>query len=195
MRITLSSYFLILLNSACKVYANFTEYVDDDNNIFELLDSQISGKCSVEKKDSASLFAKYEEDQRVKELGFYFQTNEVKVKHGDELRWQLSKLVFKEHNKEDGLSIKFESDNSSIIMSAPLNQKYVCKDKINVTLHHEEYSNIIVTFSPEIDLQPYGPKSNCVIMGFAAIGSLIGHSVRRHFIPERKQIYESIVGT
>lgn len=34
-----------------------------------------------------------------------------------------------------GSSAVFESDNSSVIFSAPLTQKYVCEDRINVTLH------------------------------------------------------------
>ena len=71
------------------------------------------------------------------------------VKRVEELRWQLKKMVYEE--SYDGkfflkiikiLSDKsavFESDNSSAILSAPLNQKYICKDRINVTLHGEDY--------------------------------------------------------
>ncbi|VDL78295.1 unnamed protein product [Nippostrongylus brasiliensis] len=138
----------------------------------------------------------------------------VLVKKFEELRWQLRKVVYVETFGDD--TVSFESDNSSIVMSAPLTQKYVCKDRLNITLHSPGYQDVIVEFSPEIDVQPYGPRSNfyiCertrkrtlaesfenkatvfsgIVLGLTSVSAIIGHAVRRHFIPERKQMYENL---
>ncbi|CAD6195017.1 unnamed protein product [Caenorhabditis auriculariae] len=77
---------------------------------------------------------------------------------------------------------------------------------------------MLAMFYPEIDVQPYGPKSNfylCertrrrtlseslqnkstifsgVVLAFSSVGTIIGHMVRRHFIPQRKEIYENLGG-
>ncbi|VDO16137.1 unnamed protein product [Haemonchus placei] len=46
-----------------------------------------------------------------------------------------SKLLKSLNSTNSDDTVSFESDNSSIIMSAPLTQKYVCKDRLNITLH------------------------------------------------------------
>ncbi|RCN38979.1 hypothetical protein ANCCAN_15110 [Ancylostoma caninum] len=77
-------------------------------------------------------------------------------------------------------------------------------------------TDVIAEFSPDIDVQPYGPKSNfylCertrkrtlaesfehkatvfsgVVLGLTSVSAMIGHAIRRHFIPERKQMYENL---
>uniref|UniRef100_A0A8R1E827 Uncharacterized protein n=1 Tax=Caenorhabditis japonica TaxID=281687 RepID=A0A8R1E827_CAEJA len=183
---------------------------------FPLSAGLVAGKCAVDRKSEATISSTIEEkDGRVKTLKFVFRTDEMRVKRVDELRWTLSKVVYVE--KFAGSSAIFESDNSSVIFTAPLTQKYVCEDRINVTLHSENFDfSILVMFSPEIDVQPYGPKSNfylcertrkrtlsdslqhrstvfCgVILALSSIVHIVGHMLRRHFMPHRKELYENL---
>ena len=62
----------------------------------------------------------------------------------------------------------FSSKNLSALISAPLNQKFVCKDKLNITLRNPKYANIVLEFLPEIDIQPMNTAS-----GFGSNGSHI----------------------
>ena len=63
-------------------------------------------------------------------------------------------------------SIRFESANETNVISAPLRQKFVCKDRLNISLHNPdpEYKDIVLEFLPEVDVQPvntgYGYGSN-----------------------------------
>ncbi|PIC25916.1 hypothetical protein B9Z55_018662 [Caenorhabditis nigoni] len=183
---------------------------------FHLPSGLIKGKCAADRKSEAVISSTIEEaDGRLKTLKFVFRTEEMRVKRVDELRWQLNKVVYVE--KFAGSSAVFESDNSSVIFSAPLTQKYVCEDRINVTLHSENFDfPILVMFSPEIDVQPYGPKSNfylcertrkrtlseslqhrstvfCgVVLAISSIAHIVGHMLRRHFMPHRKELYENL---
>lgn len=183
---------------------------------FHLPSGLITGKCAADRKSEAVISSTIEEsDGRKKTLKFVFRTDEMRVKRVDELRWQLNKVVYVE--KYAGSSAVFESDNSSVIFSAPLTQKYVCEDRINVTLHSENFDfPILVMFSPEIDVQPYGPKSNfylcertrkrtlseslqhrstvfCgVVLALSSIAHIVGHMLRRHFMPHRKELYENL---
>ncbi|KAJ1361120.1 hypothetical protein KIN20_020303 [Parelaphostrongylus tenuis] len=101
-------------------------------------------------------------------------------------------------------------------MSAPLPQKFVCKDRLNITLHNPRFKDVIAEFTPEIDIQPYGPKTNfhlCertrkrtlaesfenkatifsgIILGIASVSAMIGNAVRRHLNPERKRMYDNL---
>ncbi|WKY12613.1 hypothetical protein Q1695_003871 [Nippostrongylus brasiliensis] len=188
---------------------------DTSNRIpFDLTSTTISGYCAKKVKGDALLTATVSHDNRKKRLKLYFSTKNVLVKKFEELRWQLRKVVYVETFGDD--TVSFESDNSSIVMSAPLTQKYVCKDRLNITLHSPGYRDVIVEFSPEIDVQPYGPRSNfyiCertrkrtlaesfenkatvfsgIVLGLTSVSAIIGHAVRRHFIPERKQMYENL---
>lgn len=186
-----------------------------DNRIpFDLTSTTISGYCAKKLKGDALLTATATHDNRKKRMKFYFGTKNVLVKKYEELRWQLRKVVYSETYGDE--TVSFESDNSSIIMSAPLPQKYVCKDRLNITLHNAGFRDVVAEFAPEIDVQPYGPKSNfylCertrkrtlaesfenkatvfsgVVLGLTSVSAIIGHAVRRHFIPERKQMYENL---
>ncbi|CAI2353689.1 unnamed protein product [Caenorhabditis sp. 36 PRJEB53466] len=183
---------------------------------FHLASGKIKGKCAEDRKSEATISSTVDErDGRQKTLKFIFRTDEMRVKRVDELRWQLQKVIYVE--KFAGSSAVFESDNSSVIFSAPLTQKYVCEDRINVTLHSENFDfPILVMFSPEIDVQPYGPKSNfylcertrkrtlsdslqhrstvfCgVVLALSSIAHIVGHMLRRHFMPHRKELYENL---
>ncbi|XGW06652.1 hypothetical protein V3C99_016742 [Haemonchus contortus] len=188
---------------------------DTDNRIpFDLTSTTIDGYCANNSKGDALLTATAVHEKRKKQMKFYFGTKNVLVKKYEELRWQLRKVVYSESYEDD--TVSFESDNSSIIMSAPLTQKYVCKDRLNITLHSSGFRDVIAEFAPEIDVQPYGPKSNfylCertrkrtlaesfenkatifsgIVLGLTSVSAIIGHAVRRHFIPERKQMYENL---
>lgn len=51
-------------------------------------------------------------------------------------------------------------------MSAPLKQKFICRDKINLTLTNRNFKNYILELSPEISAQPYyviGKYPNCML--------------------------------
>lgn len=185
---------------------------------FDLTAGDIKGRCAKSRKHEAHISSSVNvSSSRTKQLSFYFKTEEMRVKHVDELRWQLKKVVYSETFR--GNTAFFESDNTSVVFSAPITQKYVCQDRINVTLTSDEFSfNIIAMFYPEIDVQPYGPKSNffiCersrkktlsqsldsastvasgVVLGISSVLTIVGHMVRRHFIPQRKQIYENLTG-
>lgn len=50
-------------------------------------------------------------------------------------------------------SVKFESNG--VFLSAPLTQKYVCKDRMNISLHNQHFKDYILELEPEIEAQPY----------------------------------------
>ncbi|KAE9419409.1 hypothetical protein Angca_000928 [Angiostrongylus cantonensis] len=182
---------------------------------FDLTSTTISGYCARNTKGDALLTATTgKHDSRQKKMKFYFSTGNVLVKKYEELRWQLQKVVYSETFNAD--TVSFESDNSSIVMSAPLPQKFVCRDRLNITLHNPGFKDVVAEFTPEIDIQPFGPKSNfylCertrkrtlaesfenkatilsgVVLGVASVSAIIGNAVRRHFIPERRRMYENL---
>lgn len=49
--------------------------------------------------------------------------------------------------------MKFESNG--VFLSAPLTQKYVCKDRMNISLHNQHFKDYILELEPEIEAQPY----------------------------------------
>ncbi|CAI4223422.1 unnamed protein product [Auanema sp. JU1783] len=198
----------------------FNLNIKESNNFipFDLLSDEtiIGGRCSKDFKTDPILTAIIVHESRKRKLKFYFGTKNVYVKQIEELRWQLRKVVYTESYEDRSAS--FESDNSSVIISSPLNQKYICKDQVNITLHSEGFEDVIVSMSPDIDFQPYGPKSNAylcertrkrtlresfenkatvfsgVVLGLASVGSIVGHSIRRHLHPVRKEIYQNLAG-
>ncbi|KJH53657.1 hypothetical protein DICVIV_00085 [Dictyocaulus viviparus] len=178
---------------------------------FDLVSSMISGFCARSTRGNALLIATAKHESRKKRIKFYFSTKNVLVKKYEELRWQLEKVLYSETYR--GETVNFETDNSSVVISAPLAQKFVCKDRLNVTLHNPQFRDVIVEFVPEIDIQPYGPKSNfhlCqrtrkrtlaesfenkatifsgIVLGLASVSALIGNATRRHLNPDRKRMY------
>uniref|UniRef100_A0A914C1Z8 Uncharacterized protein n=1 Tax=Acrobeloides nanus TaxID=290746 RepID=A0A914C1Z8_9BILA len=199
----------------------------------------ITGRCALsnELRKSSQIQAVWKVHDRRKLLYFKFEENFVKtLSHQvDELRWQLKKVVYTESfgsklfssiiqilEKFLENSIRFESANDTNVMSAPLRQKFVCKDRLNISLHNPdpEYKDIVLEFLPEVDVQPvntgYGYGSNVyvcertrrrtlaesfqsrmtifsgVVLGTSSVGAMVAYSLRRHFLPSRQQFYNSL---
>jgi hypothetical protein len=53
-------------------------------------------------------------------------------------------------------------------VSAPVRQKFLCQDRLNVTLRHSKYENIVIELLPEIDAQPFNTGS-----GFGSNGDIL----------------------
>lgn len=64
--------------------------------------------------------------------------------------------------------IIFKSNDTKVTVSSPLHQKFVCKDKLNITLENKEYKPFILELLPEIDMQPMNTGS-----GFGSNGRFI----------------------
>uniref|UniRef100_A0A1I7TYP7 MSP domain-containing protein n=1 Tax=Caenorhabditis tropicalis TaxID=1561998 RepID=A0A1I7TYP7_9PELO len=147
---------------------------------FHLPSGVIKGKCAVDRKSESVISSTIDEsDGRKKTLKFIFRTEEMRVKRVDELRWQLNKVVYVE--KYAGSSAVFESDNSSVIFSAPLTQKYVfylCERTRKRTLSES--------------LQHRSTVFCGVVLALSSIAHIVGHMLRRHFMPHRKELYENL---
>uniref|UniRef100_A0A915CL51 Uncharacterized protein n=1 Tax=Ditylenchus dipsaci TaxID=166011 RepID=A0A915CL51_9BILA len=121
---------------------------------------KLHGFCALhnEIKKNAQLQASWKSNERRRTLKFMFKEGyleaTVSTHQAQELRWLLDKVVYSEHF--NGRSVSFSSLNHSaaVKISAPLNQKFVCKDKLNISLHNSKYEDIVVEFLPEIDIQP-----------------------------------------
>ncbi|KAI6186618.1 hypothetical protein M3Y98_00152200 [Aphelenchoides besseyi] len=190
---------------------------------FTLKDVRLSGYCALhnEVRKHAQLQADWSTAGRRKMLRFEFRESFVRVfgQQVDELRWQLHRITYVE--RYNGKTIKFQSANNSVVVSAPLRQKFICKDRLNVTLYHSKFQNIVVEFLPEIDFQPLntgtGFGSNVVyvcertrrrtlaesfdsrmtvfsgvVLGISSVGTLVGYSLRRQLKPSRREIYNFI---
>uniref|UniRef100_A0A0M3JEN4 Ubiquitinyl hydrolase 1 n=1 Tax=Anisakis simplex TaxID=6269 RepID=A0A0M3JEN4_ANISI len=96
---------------------------------------------------------KWKTEGRRKTLRLYFATANVKslVKQLEELRWQLTNVSYTE--SFNGQSVEFNS--SAIVISAPFKQKFVCRDKLNITLHNVHFKDYILELEPDIQAQPY----------------------------------------
>ncbi|CAP28355.2 Protein CBR-UNC-46 [Caenorhabditis briggsae] len=171
------------------------EILNEQNNNsvpidFHLPSGVIKGKCAADRKSEAVISSTIEEaDGRLKTLKFVFRTEEMRVKRVDELRWILNKVVYVE--KFAGSSAVFESDNSSVIFSAPLTQKYVCEDRINVTLHIYLCERTRKRTLSE-SLQHRSTVFCGVVLAISSIAHIVGHMLRRHFMPHRKELYENL---
>ncbi|CAP28358.1 Protein CBG08672, partial [Caenorhabditis briggsae] len=165
------------------------EILNEQNNNsvpidFHLPSGVIKGKCAADRKSEAVISSTIEEaDGRLKTLKFVFRTCL-------------------------GSSAVFESDNSSVIFSAPLTQKYVCEDRINVTLHTSLFSlcfPLKSMFNPMVQrvirtrkrtlsesLQHRSTVFCGVVLAISSIAHIVGHMLRRHFMPHRKELYENL---
>jgi len=98
------------------------------------------------------------------------QLHEVRRHEQQEIRWMLEEVVYSEQYK--GQSVSFSSLSppyeSQVNVSyspppptihAPLNQKFVCKDRLNISLHNPKYKKTVLELLPEIDVQPMNPAS------------------------------------
>ncbi|VDD95852.1 unnamed protein product [Enterobius vermicularis] len=45
------------------------------------------------------------------------------------------------------------------IFAAPLNQKYICQDRVNITLQNSKQQRLIVEMEPEVSIQPYNVQN------------------------------------
>ncbi|CAJ0960862.1 unnamed protein product, partial [Mesorhabditis belari] len=196
--------------------AEIVNYNTDLNHSmpFDFTAADLKGNCAEDLKRNAYISATIKHNNLTKRLQFYFHTKNIYIKQYEELRWQMRKVIYSETS--DGETIYFESRNASIVMSAPLNQKFVCRDKLNVTLFNPVYKDVVIVFPPEIVAQPYGLKSNLficertrkrslresfntkttifsgVVLALSSIAMIVWHSVRRHMMPDRKQEYLNI---
>ncbi|KAI6189885.1 hypothetical protein M3Y97_00056600 [Aphelenchoides bicaudatus] len=190
---------------------------------FTLSDVRLSGFCALhnEVRKQSQVQADWSTKGRRKTLKFEFREAFVRTfgQQVDELRWQLHKLTYIE--RFSGKSITFKTANDTNVVSAPLRQKFLCKDRLNITLHHAKFENIVVELLPEIDFQPLNSGNSfgsnvyvCertrrrtlsesfqsqmtvfsgVVLGLSSVGTLIGYSVHRQLKPARREIYNNIL--
>uniref|UniRef100_A0A914SBN8 Uncharacterized protein n=1 Tax=Parascaris equorum TaxID=6256 RepID=A0A914SBN8_PAREQ len=180
---------------------------------------KINGYCALNdsKKNAAYLQIKWNTEDRKKSLKLYFVTANVKtlVKQLEELRWLMSNVTYIE--SFSGQSVEFSS--SDVVISAPLKQKFVCGDKLNISLHSDRFKDYILELEPEIHAQPYNAAvdraniyvcertrrrtlaesfqnkmtiASGVVLGIASVSMLAGYSVRRQLNPSRQQLYQSL---
>nr|CAD2137214.1 unnamed protein product [Meloidogyne enterolobii] len=76
-----------------------------------------------------------------------------------ELRWELSMVEYKIrwNGSSRNNSTLFTSGKNTSSINVPLNQKFVCRDAINITLHKRRRKNVIVQLLPlagQLELQP-----------------------------------------
>ncbi|CAJ0586063.1 unnamed protein product, partial [Mesorhabditis spiculigera] len=184
----------------------------NDTIPYDFSEATLAGDCSEGLRGNVFLAATIRHNNRTKTLRFSFHVKNVWVKQYEELRWQLSSVEYGEsYGKE---KISFEGTSSNI--AAPLNQRFVCRDKLNVTLSSKGYMDVVLIFPPDFQAEPYGPKSNLficertrrrslresletkttvfsgVILALSSIAMIATHSVRRHMMPERKEQYLTI---
>uniref|UniRef100_A0AC35TJV1 L-type lectin-like domain-containing protein n=1 Tax=Rhabditophanes sp. KR3021 TaxID=114890 RepID=A0AC35TJV1_9BILA len=177
---------------------------------------KLTGFCAKknEHQKASELKANWKQNDRKKSLHFMFVSDTTDARSGDELRWRLKNVIYTEKHHDN--SITFESRNNSFMISSPLRSRYICKDRLNVTLKHESYKDIIVQLLPETEMLPfYGEKgygSNIyvcertrkktlseafqskmtimsgIVLAVSSVAVIIGHSLRRtFFVPAAKQ--------
>jgi hypothetical protein len=180
---------------------------------------KLKGICvsKDDKERNSKLEAVWSVGQRQKALQFLFQSTIGTAQANQEVRWKLRKVVY--HEKLKDLHVRFESANDTSLISAPLRQKFLCRDRINITLHSPPYQDMVLEFLPEIDFQPinadlsYGSNVyvcertrrrtlaesfqskmtifSGVVLGFSSVVTLVGYSLRRQLLPSRQQFYTS----
>ncbi|VIO98733.1 Uncharacterized protein BM_BM1949 [Brugia malayi] len=181
---------------------------------------KLSGYCggSDDTNNSKVEFkASWKKEGRRKQLILSFGTAYVEdpVNHLKMLRWQLKMVTYSESYSRQ--SVEFSS--KEVMMSAPLKQKFICHDKLNLTLTNRHFKDYILELNPEISAQPYqvtGKHPNLFICGstrrrtlaksfesrmtifsgivlcITSISLIVGYSFRRQSHPTRKKLYESL---
>ncbi|TKR87732.1 hypothetical protein L596_012085 [Steinernema carpocapsae] len=163
----------------------------------------------------AQLTGKWIENSREKILGLKFTSETIKSKihQVEEVRWVLDTVTYSESYRDS--SIEFQNSNLSVPISAPQKQRFLCKDRVNITLHNDDYKDIVLELEPEIEAQPFGIVSNIfvcertrrrtlsesfqnrmtifsgVVLGISSVSVLTGYSLRRQLMPERFRQYEA----
>uniref|UniRef100_A0A1I8BRY6 Uncharacterized protein n=1 Tax=Meloidogyne hapla TaxID=6305 RepID=A0A1I8BRY6_MELHA len=112
---------------------------------------------------------------REKALPLFSRSNSVYSLH--ELRWELSMVEYKIRWNGSGFrsnnSLFTSGRNSTSSINVPLNQKFVCRDAINITLHKRRRKNVVVQLLPlagQLELQPVATAT----FGLGSNGKIIG---------------------
>ncbi|GMS77909.1 hypothetical protein PENTCL1PPCAC_84, partial [Pristionchus entomophagus] len=181
----------------------------------DLGDSVLGGRCGTrnDEDDSAYLSAKFTHVNRTRTFLFNFKQATIVVDRYEQARWSLFQISYAE--AYEGQQVVFLSPNGSVV-SGPLKQQFTCRDTINTTLTHEIYQPIDVFLAAPVEIQPYGLSSNIylcertrrrslsesfeakstvasgIVLLLSSIGVIVGHTLRRHFIPERKAAYDNL---
>ncbi|VDN82333.1 unnamed protein product [Brugia pahangi] len=181
---------------------------------------KLSGYCGSSddiNNSKVEFKASWKREGRRKQLILSFGTAYVEdpVNHLKMLRWQLKMVTYSESYSRQ--SVEFSS--KEVMMSAPLKQKFICHDKLNLTLTNRHFKDYILELNPEISAQPYqvtGKYPNLFICGstrrrtlaksfesrmtifsgivlcITSISLIVGYSFRRQSHPTRKKLYESL---
>ncbi|KAK6108605.1 hypothetical protein QQG55_32715 [Brugia pahangi] len=181
---------------------------------------KLSGYCGSSddiNNSKVEFKASWKREGRRKQLILSFGTAYVEdpVNHLKMLRWQLKMVTYSESYSRQ--SVEFSS--KEVMMSAPLKQKFICHDKLNLTLTNRHFKDYILELNPEISAQPYqvtGKHPNLFICGstrrrtlaksfesrmtifsgivlcITSISLIVGYSFRRQSHPTRKKLYESL---
>ncbi|VDK30486.1 unnamed protein product [Gongylonema pulchrum] len=149
---------------------------------------KLSGHCA-NNESKVLLRASWKNEGRKKQLNMRFTTAYVRnlVSQLEELRWQMQTVSYTE--SYSGQSVTFSSNNA--VMSAPLKQKFICRDKLNITLSSEHYKDYVLELHPEITAQPYHIASShpsCMLYHHEFV--LRMHS-QLLFIPAHKYKFQS----
>uniref|UniRef100_A0A183CAT8 C2H2-type domain-containing protein n=1 Tax=Globodera pallida TaxID=36090 RepID=A0A183CAT8_GLOPA len=160
-----SRHCLVLRFTANLINLNLKKQLAVENVDFTSTRVKLIGFCSArnELKKHSQIQASWRVGKQRKALKFAFREKQTKrsTTHAEELRWLLDKVEFMEKFK--GRSVRFSSgQNVSATVNAPLNQKFVCRDSINVTLQHPRYKDIVVqlvSVANQIELQPIAASS------------------------------------
>lgn len=179
---------------------------------------KLSGHCALNasKKNEVIFKASWKEGRRkqiIMQFGMAYTKS--RINQLEELRWQLQTVSYIE--SYSGQSVGFSSNE--VAMSAPMKQKYICRDKLNITLSNEHFNDYILELHPEIKAQPYYVAGGypslhicertrrrtlaesfqnrmTIISGIAlcatSVSMIVGYSFQRQLHPTRRQFYESL---
>ncbi|VDN05778.1 unnamed protein product [Thelazia callipaeda] len=179
---------------------------------------KLSGNCAGNdtKHNKVMFSASWKKQGRKKRITFYFGTGYVRnlVNQLEELRWKLNIVVYSEFYANQ--SVKFSSNK--VVISAPLKQKFICRDKLNISLSNDHFKDYIMELSPEISAQPYYVKGGypiyiCertrrrtlaesfenrmtlfsgIVLCVSSVSMMVGYTFRRQSHPTRKKFYRSL---
>ncbi|CEF63074.1 Hypothetical protein SRAE_1000133900 [Strongyloides ratti] len=207
-------------NNVSKIWKKFQPFQDPLKNEFGLLKInttnvlpsfsspavKLQGYCFTNTKNKVSeIKAQWKQNDRKKVIYFLFTSDNLSDNTENELRWRLKNVTYIEKHGEE--SITFKSKKDSFMVTSPIRSKYICRDKLNITLSHDNYKDIVVQLLPEIEFIPFigekGYGSNIficertrkkslseafqskmtiiagIVLGLSSISAIIIHSLRR----------------
>ncbi|KAM3716961.1 Cilia- and flagella-associated protein [Dirofilaria immitis] len=178
---------------------------------------KLSGNCAgYDTNNSEIQFkANWKKQGRKKQLIMSFGTAYMKnpVNQLEEFRWQLKTVSY----SESYFSQMVEFSSQEVTISAPLKQKFICRDKLNLTLTNKHFKDCILELNPEINAQPYYRISKhpslfiCgstrrrtlaksfesrmtifsgIVLCITSVSLMVGYTFRRQSHPNRKKLYE-----